>query len=77
VKVAFIGAGSTVFTKTLIADLLVYPELAVDMTIALMDSDEERLRTSELVARRIADSAAADARIEASLHRRTVLDGAD
>jgi alpha-galactosidase/6-phospho-beta-glucosidase family protein len=42
-----------------------------------MDIDEERLGTSELVARRIADSAAADARIEASLHRRTVLDGAD
>jgi alpha-galactosidase len=77
VKVAFVGAGSTVFAKTLIADLLSYPELAGDITIALMDIDEERLRTSELVARRIADSAEANARIEASLDRRTVLDGAD
>ena len=77
VKVAFIGAGSTVLAKTLIADLLSYPELAVDMTIALMDIDEERLRTSELVARKIADSAEANARIEASPDRRTVLDGAD
>jgi alpha-galactosidase len=77
VKVAFIGAGSTVFAKTLIADLLSYPELAGDMTIALMDIDDERLRTSELVARRIADSGAAKVRIEASLDRRTVLDGAD
>jgi alpha-galactosidase len=77
VKVAFIGAGSTVFAKTLIADLLSYPELVSDMTIALMDIDEQRLRTSELVARRLADSAATDVRIEASLDRRTVLESAD
>lgn len=77
VKVAFIGAGSTVFAKTLIADLFSYPELAGDMTIALMDIDEERLRTSELVARKIAESAGARARIEVSADRRTVLTGAD
>jgi len=35
VKVAFIGAGSTVFAKTLIGDLLSYPELSDGMTIAL------------------------------------------
>ena len=76
-KVALIGAGSTVFAKTLIADLLSFPELAGDMTISLMDIDEERLRTSELVARQIADSAGRNARIEASPDRRAVLDSAD
>jgi alpha-galactosidase len=77
VKVAFIGAGSTVFAKTLIGDLLSYPELADDMTVALMDTDEDRLRTSELVARRIVETTGAHARVEASRDRRAVLDGAD
>jgi len=77
VKVALIGAGSTVFAKTLIGDLTSYPELAGDMTIALMDIDDERLRTSELVARKIVETARANARVEASLDRRAVLDGAD
>jgi len=77
VKVAFIGAGSTVFAKTLIADLISFPELADHLTIALMDVDEERLATSELVARRIVETSGVSARVEASRDRRTVLDGAD
>jgi alpha-galactosidase len=77
VKVAVIGAGSTVFAKTLIGDLISYPELAGDMTIALMDVDEDRLRTSELVAQKLVETAGANARVEASRDRRTVLDGAD
>jgi alpha-galactosidase len=77
VKVAFIGAGSTVFAKTLIGDLLSYPELSDGMTIALMDIDDERLRTSELVAQRIVQMSGAAARVEASCDRRAVLDGAD
>ncbi len=35
-KIAFIGAGSTVFAKNLMGDILGYPELA-DSHIALMD----------------------------------------
>jgi alpha-galactosidase len=77
VKVAFIGAGSTVFAKTLIADLVSYSELAGGLTIALMDIDEERLATSELVARRILETSGVNAHIEASRDRRAVLDGAD
>src|SRR5438105_2821260 len=42
-KVALIGAGSTVFAKTLIGDLLSFPELADGTIVALMDIDEERL----------------------------------
>jgi alpha-galactosidase len=75
-KVAFIGAGSVVFAKNLIGDVLSYPELA-QSEIALMDVDEERLRTSERVAHRVA--AALDARptITATTDRRAAVDGAD
>jgi alpha-galactosidase len=76
VKVALIGAGSTVFAKTLIGDLLSFPELA-GTTIALMDVDPERLRTSEIVARRIAQELGAAAHVQASTDRRRSLDGAD
>lgn len=40
VKVAFIGAGSTVFTRRLVWELTSYPELA-DSEIRLMDIDAE------------------------------------
>jgi alpha-galactosidase len=76
-KVAFIGAGSTVFTRNLLGDLLAYPELADTTHVALMDIDPSRLRTSEAVARRIADARGAGATIEATLDRRAALAGAD
>ena len=43
-KITFIGAGSCVFTRNLLADTLQFPELA-DSEIALMDIDPERLRS--------------------------------
>ncbi len=51
--IAFIGAGSTVFAKNLLGDILSFPELA-DATIRLMDIDPARLHTTQLVAERIA-----------------------
>ncbi len=75
-KVALIGAGSTVFARTLIGDLLSFPELE-GTTIALMDVDGERLRTSEVVARRTAGTLGASATIEATTDRRRAVDGAD
>lgn len=53
-KISFLGAGSTVFAKNLIGDILSYPELQ-DATISLFDIDPERLRTSEIVAHKIAE----------------------
>jgi alpha-galactosidase len=76
-KVAMIGAGSTVFAKTLITDVLSFPELAERATLALMDIDRERLETSELMARRVADAAGANPEIAPTLDRREALDGAD
>jgi alpha-galactosidase len=78
VKVALVGAGSTVFAKTLIGDLLSIPEFAgPETTLALMDVEAERLRTSEIVAGRVAAAVDAKPRVEATLDRRAALDGAD
>jgi alpha-galactosidase len=75
-KISFIGAGSTVFAKNLLGDILSYPELQ-DATISLFDIDPARLRTSEIVAHKIADFFGASPKIEATLDRRASLAGAD
>lgn len=75
-KVAFVGAGSTVFARTLLQDLFLLPEFN-EVTVALMDIDEERLRDTERVAHRLAARLGVRPRIEASSDRRRVLDGAD
>jgi alpha-galactosidase len=74
--IAFLGAGSTVFAKNLLGDILSFPELA-GATIRLMDIDPERLRTSEIVAHKVAEFFGAKPAIEATLDRRRALDGAD
>jgi alpha-galactosidase len=76
-RIAFIGAGSTVFTRNIVGDLLAIPELADTTTFALMDIDEDRLRTSEIATRRLIESTGSGARVEATLERRAALDGAD
>jgi alpha-galactosidase len=75
-KIAFIGAGSTVFARALLRDLYTFPELH-GARIALMDIDEERLATTEIVARRVAKAAGVEARLETTSDRRRALDGAD
>jgi len=75
-KVALIGAGSVVFAKNLIGDILGFPELA-DTHIALMDIDADRLHTAERMTQKVA--AALQARPTISIHtdRRSALTGAD
>jgi alpha-galactosidase len=75
-KITFLGAGSTVFAKNLLGDILSLPELATS-TVSLFDIDADRLRTSEIVARRTADVVGARPCIEATTDRRAALDGAD
>ena len=75
-KVTFLGAGSTVFAKNLMGDILSFAELA-NCTISLHDIDAERLRTSEIVAHKVAEALGANPTIEASLDRSQSLDGAD
>ena len=74
-KITFIGAGSTVFAKNLLGDILSFPELA-DSAICLFDIDPERLKTSETVARRIAQTLGAPASIRATTDREEALEGA-
>ncbi len=74
-KITFIGAGSTVFAKNLLGDILSFPELA-DSTITLFDIDPERLRTSEIVAHRLAEALGVRPVIEATIDRRAALAGA-
>jgi alpha-galactosidase len=77
-KIAFVGAGSTIFTRNLLGDLTSgFPGLAEGSTFALMDIDQGRLDTSELVARRLVEDAGVGARVEATRDRRAALDGAD
>lgn len=76
-KVVFIGAGSTVFAKNLMGDILSYPEMAGDAHFVLHDIDPERLRTSEVVAHKIADALGVSPVIEAKLDRREALADAD
>ena len=75
-KITLIGAGSTVFAKNLIGDILSYPELA-GTTISLHDIDETRLRTTEIVAQKTAQTLGAKPVVEATTDRRRALDGAD
>jgi alpha-galactosidase len=75
-KITFIGAGSTVFAKNLLGDILSYPELA-ESRICLFDIDDERLSTSEIVARKVAEALGAHPTIERTTDRRRALGGAD
>jgi len=75
-KITFIGAGSTVFAKNLIGDILGFPALS-DSTLVLHDIDADRLRTSKIVARKVAAALGAQPIIQATLDRREALAGAD
>jgi alpha-galactosidase len=74
-KITLIGAGSTVFTRNLLGDILSYPELS-RAEIALHDIDEHRLRLSEKVAHRMASGVGASPTITATTDRRRALEGA-
>lgn len=75
-KITLIGAGSTVFAKNLLGDILGFPELA-ESEIALMDINEERLRVSEIVAHKVGTAVNACPTIKSYTDRRAALDGAD
>lgn len=76
VTIAFLGAGSVVFTRQLVADLLRFPELA-DAHLALHDIDAERLAVAEGTARRLDEQLGGRLTVTATLDRRAALTGAD
>jgi alpha-galactosidase len=76
-KICLVGAGSTVFAQNILGDVL-SSKGSDDYVISLFDIDPERLRTSEIVARRICDALKLErVKIEATLDRRVALRGAD
>ncbi len=75
-KITLIGAGSTIFTKNLLGDILSLPALQ-GSHITLHDIDVKRLRTSEVVAQRVAHIMGAAPTIQATTDRRAALAGAN
>ena len=75
-KIAIVGAGSHVFARRLIADVLTWPSLK-DSTIALMDMNQGRLDLMAALARRMVEQEHTGARVEPSTDLKTALDGAD
>ena len=75
-KITFIGAGSCVFTKNLLGDILQFPELG-ECEIALMDIDSERLRIAEILANKVAGKLGVKPKITAYSDRRAAIAGAN
>ncbi len=76
-KIAFVGAGSAVFTRNLVGDILSLPELRDSAQFSLMDIDADRLGTAELLTERLIEAHGAGASVTATTDRREALDGAD
>ena len=76
VKLAFIGAGSTIFMKNIVGDMLHFPALR-DARISLMDIDPQRLEESRMVAEKMIATMGTGATVEATTDRARALDGAD
>jgi alpha-galactosidase len=75
-KITFIGAGSLVFTKNLVRDLLTFPAFE-DCTIALMDIDEERLGFAKQAVDNIIAAGSYSAKVETTTDRVEALKGAN
>jgi len=68
-KISLIGAGSVVFAKNLIGDILQSPELG-NSTICLMDIDPARLKVAEAMANKMVAKLKSRVRIEATLSQK-------
>ena len=75
-KSALIGAGSHVFSRRLIADMLTWPSLQ-NSTLTLMDLDVDKLEVMAALARTMVQQMGVGARVEATTDLRKALDGAD
>lgn len=75
-RIAFIGAGSTVFMKNIIGDILQRPATSA-ATIALMDINPRRLEESAIVASKLISTLGVKARIETHSDQKRALQKAD
>jgi alpha-galactosidase len=72
-RIVLIGAGSAVFTRGLVADLI---RLGIEADLALVDIDPHALRVAESLTRKMVTATNAPLTVRASLDRREVLRGA-
>lgn len=75
-RIVFLGAGSVVFTRQLLNDLLRFDDLPT-LNIVLHDIDAERLAVAEGTARQVARRRGRELDLEATEDRRAALAGAD
>ena len=75
-KIALLGAGSIIFCKTLMSDIMATPGLE-DTHFALMSPTEPKLRKMEAFANEIIRENNLPAKVTATTDRRAALDGAD
>src|SRR5690242_7431936 len=75
-KITFVGAGSTVFMKNIVGDVLQRDALK-DARIALMDINPQRLEESAVIAGKLVQTLGTRATIETFSDQRKALDGAD
>lgn len=75
-KISFIGAGSAVFTRNLLGDLLTFPELD-GSRVCLMDIDAKRLRMVDALAKKMVKERQSNISIQATTDRREALQDAD
>lgn len=75
-QIVFLGAGSVVFTRQLLADLFRFDDLP-PLRIVLHDIDAERLHVAQGTAEQVAARFGRTAEIVATLDRREALTGAD
>ncbi len=74
-KITLIGAGSVVFAKNLIDDILQFPELS-DATLCLMDVDPARLKVAGLMANRMVAALGVKAKVVTTLSQKEAIKGA-
>ncbi len=74
-RITFLGAGSAVFTRQLLVDILRFDDLP-ELEIALQDIDADRLEIARGTAEHVAQRMGRPVKVVASLDRREMLQGA-
>ena len=74
-KITFIGAGSTIFVKNILGDVF-HREALKTAHIALMAIDPTRLEESNIVVRKLRDSAGANGKITCNTQQKEALEDA-
>lgn len=75
-KIVFIGAGSAMFAKNLIGDLLTFNDIKLD-TISLVDINKEKLDIMTALVKRMCEQQKKNIKVESTTERREVLKDAN